>query len=176
MSIYRNNLIFSYVKGKEVLDLGSTTNKKNMFDIMKKLAKDLVGVDIRRSDDPKIVEGNVETVDLNRKFDLIIAGEIIEHLSNPGIFLDNMKKHLKNDGQLLITTPNAKSFAYLFFKGNSEHTCWYCRNTLNQLLKRHGFKIKQVRIYVQKKNNLVYDILRYFFANNLIAVCEEIKS
>ena len=175
MSIYRNDLIFSYVRGKEVLDLGSTTNKKEMFDVMKRLAKNIIGVDLRKSDDSQILEGDVETVDLKRKFELIVAGEIIEHLNNTGKFLDNMRRHLKDDGQLLITTPNVKSVAYLFFKGNPEHTCWYCRNTLRQVLERHGFRVKKILLYVQKKKNPIYDGLRYLFANNLMVIAEKRK-
>jgi len=38
MVVYRKDIIFNYIKDKDVLDLGSTTNKKQMFDVMKNLA------------------------------------------------------------------------------------------------------------------------------------------
>ena len=34
-----------------------------------------------------VVAGNVETVDLKRRFDVVVAREVVEHLSNPGLFL-----------------------------------------------------------------------------------------
>jgi len=39
-------------------------------------------------------------------YDAIIAIEIIEHLENPSAFIRECKKILKDNGQLLITTPN----------------------------------------------------------------------
>jgi ubiquinone/menaquinone biosynthesis C-methylase UbiE len=38
--------------------------------------------------------------------DIVIAGEIIEHLINPFRFLLEIKRVLKNGGQLIISTPN----------------------------------------------------------------------
>lgn len=173
MNIYKKEIILEYIKNKEVLDLGSTTNKKDIFDAIKKLARNVIGVDIQKSDDPQIIEGNVENINLNKEFDVIIAGDIIEHLDNAGIFLDNMYHHLKDNGLLIITTPNAKSLAYLFFKANPQHTCWYCKHTLRQALERHKFKIKKIDFCVQKKKNVIYDFLRYLFANNLIGICKK---
>jgi len=125
------------------------------------------------SDDPQIIKGNAETVKVNKKFDLVVAGEIIEHLNNAGVFLDNMASHLRKGGRIIITTPNVKSLAYLFFKGNCEHTCWYCKYTLKELVERHGFKVEKIRFCVQKKKNFVVDLLRYYFANNLVFICRK---
>ncbi len=42
----------------------------------------------------------------NNSFDIIYAGEIIEHLYNPDNFLEKCYKILKKDGKIIITTPN----------------------------------------------------------------------
>src|SRR5207247_1682017 len=74
--------------------------------------------------------------------------DLIEHLSNPGGFLECVKRHLREDGVLCLVTPNAFSLnsAFKTLLGmrvniNPEHTCWHDRNTLRQLLARHGFAI-----------------------------------
>ena len=64
------------------------------------------GVEALKKRGYNAVCGDVHKVDLDRKFDTIIAGEIIEHLDNPGQFLRNMFRHLKPGGRLVVSTPN----------------------------------------------------------------------
>ena len=113
-------------KGKRVLDCGAAGEegigddsaywlhghiKKNAdyvlgFDIEKKAVEKL------RKNGYNIVQGDCENLKLDgvgKEFDLAFAGEIIEHLSKPGDFLDGLKKYLKKDGEVIITTPNAFS-------------------------------------------------------------------
>src|SRR3954465_6600413 len=54
------------------------------------------GVNVLNSQGYNTIVGDVETMDLGKEFDTIIAGEIIEHLENPGMFLRNMLRHLKD--------------------------------------------------------------------------------
>lgn len=46
----------------------------------------------------------------NKKYDLIVAVEIIEHLENPFHFIKQMESHLKSNGVIILTTPNTNSF------------------------------------------------------------------
>jgi len=101
------------------------------------VARFVQGVDLESNGDDGILKGNAETIKLNRLFDIVTAGDVIEHLHNPGLFLKNMNKHLKLNGYIIIVTPNVKSIGYLPFKGNDYHTCWYCKKTLKYLDKRH---------------------------------------
>lgn len=81
------------------------------------VAKELVGIDI---DDEgiayaaqhgvEIVKGNCESMDLMRKFDIIVLSDVIEHLDAPVTGIRNLMRHLSHDGCLLITTPNPTSF------------------------------------------------------------------
>jgi SAM-dependent methyltransferase len=90
---------------------------------------------------------NVETMDLGETFDVVVAADIIEHVSNAGLFLDRVRLHLRERGLLCLVTPNPCSVNTVF-KGllgvqsavNPEHTCWYDPITLRQLVERHDFE------------------------------------
>ncbi len=45
---------------------------------------------------------------ISEKFDTVVSLAVIEHVSDPAVFLGLMSKHLKNDtnAQIVITTPN----------------------------------------------------------------------
>ncbi len=45
----------------------------------------------------------------NIRFDIIVAGEIIEHVFDTDLFLQKIKKLLKSHGKLILTTPNVAS-------------------------------------------------------------------
>ncbi len=90
-----------------------------------------------------------------QRFDVILAGEIIEHLSNPGLFLESLKPLLRDSPtRLILTTINAYC-AYRFFYSlvmrdesvHPDHVCYYSRKTLTTLLARHGYDVQQVCFY-----------------------------
>jgi 2-polyprenyl-3-methyl-5-hydroxy-6-metoxy-1,4-benzoquinol methylase len=120
------------------------------------IAPETVGLD----SDPQSVErmrslmrapifvGSAESlsVDLGR-FDVVVAGELIEHLNNPGLFLESVKRVLTVDGELIITTPNAFCLrrALRVAVGTEsvhpDHVSYYSHATLSALLARFGFAV-----------------------------------
>jgi cyclopropane fatty-acyl-phospholipid synthase-like methyltransferase len=89
------------------------------------------------------------------RFDVIIAGEIIEHLSNPGLFLESLKPLLSDSPtRLILTTINAYC-AYRFFYSlvmrdesvHPDHVSYYSRKTLTGLLSRHGYVVEDFSFY-----------------------------
>jgi len=78
--------------------------------------------------------------------DVVLAGEVIEHVDAPGAFLDSMKALVAPGGRLLLTTPNASSLgnAVLAFGGieitHPDHVLQFSWLTLDTLLRRHGWE------------------------------------
>lgn len=76
--------------------------------------------------------------------DLIVCGELLEHLSNPGWFLARLKRQFW-DVPVIVTVPNAFSAAAQrwLLKGqenvNRDHVCWYSPKTISVLLERAGY-------------------------------------
>ncbi|MBI5598230.1 MAG: class I SAM-dependent methyltransferase [Deltaproteobacteria bacterium] len=198
-----------YVRGKAVLDIGCVdarpggVRKYRMTGLhlfLKERASSLVGVDVdeegvrqMKSEGLDVVAADCERMDLQRRFDCIVAGEVIEHLSNPGLFLDNMRGHLVDRGVLVITTSNAFAIGNFYrilrtsrIKVHGEHTCWYDPVTLTQLLSRHRFMVEGLffsnkRKWYERKNllKLKYQVPRFFsrlrpyFSGTIIAAARK---
>ena len=149
----REKIIKKYAKGRDVLDVGSSGQSQlgYLWRIIDSVAKELRGIDpYGPFPDSRVIKGNMETYDFGRKFDLIIAGDVIEHVNNQGLFLENCRKHLQPNGYLIITTPNAKWFNVIF-KPNPTHVLWHDYYTMRSLITRFGFQIVHFRYYFGNK-------------------------
>jgi len=134
---------------------------------------DLQGVDFLNNNGFNVVHADAQCFQLSETFDVIVAGDLIEHLDNPGGFLESVKTHLTPEGILAISTPNPfwwKTYLHVLIKGNScphpEHTCWYCEQTLIQLLNRHGYCVERIdygTVYIL--STLIQKITKYI--NNI---------
>ncbi|MBI1871445.1 MAG: class I SAM-dependent methyltransferase [Chlamydiae bacterium] len=160
----RMDAIRPLIQEKSVLDLGCVDHDLKQLKgtwLHRELiqsARKVLGVDSLPEAVQKLKEmgfntvcQNVEELDLHEKFDVAIAGEIIEHLNNPGRFLSAIHRHLQDQGQLILTTPNPFSIAQFFkiikhhqIKVNTEHTTWFDPQTLQVLLKNHHFKVQKI--------------------------------
>lgn len=83
---------------------------------------------------------------LEQQFDLIICGEVLEHIESPGSLFKNASKMLKPGGKLVISVPNPwyasvviksilKGFYYI---DNIDHVAWFDPCTLCELGQRYG--------------------------------------
>jgi SAM-dependent methyltransferase len=85
--------------------------------------------------------------------DVVIAGEIIEHLDAPGPFLRAQRPLVRGDGLLVLTTPNAyRVLNFLAPLSGSElvhpdHTAWHSPQTLRTLLERSGWQVEGIAYY-----------------------------
>ncbi|RMD67368.1 methyltransferase domain-containing protein, partial [Candidatus Parcubacteria bacterium] len=92
---------------------------------------------------------DAQTFSLNERFDTIVSGELIEHLSNPGQFLARAQEHIKPNGRVVLTTPYVFGLANILYAilkfpktcSNSEHTLWFCPTTFIELATRYDFKV-----------------------------------
>lgn len=169
----REKIIIKYIQGKDILDIGSVgqTNEYDLWDVLKEHSVNLTGIDTNPSNDQSVICGNMETYDFKKQFDIIIAGDVIEHVNNQGLFLKNINKHLKKDGYFILTTPNAK-WLTVCCRPNSTHTCWHDKYTLLHLLDRYGFKVIFFQYYYGNKKH--YGFIKKILAlrQSMLIVCQ----
>jgi len=85
--------------------------------------------------------------------DVVLGGELIEHLDRPGAFLDAVGGLIASSGTLVLTTPNASSLTNILaaFAGrefvNPDHVAWYSWRTLATVLGRHGWTLDELLYY-----------------------------
>jgi|TARA_Y100000034_G_C6896931_1_gene413733 SAM-dependent methyltransferase len=181
----RRHWIVDQCRGKEVLDIGFVADpqlvKKPKHDIplhdqLIKVVKSYIGMDKKIPKNkyfPNInyyyLEHNIETYPLNNvkiyhlksmdNLDVIILAEVLEHLSNPGKALDNIKNVMKENTKFLISVPNCfhervqEELKFGTEQVHKDHVAWYSPCTLTTLLTRHGFKIDQLLGYAPNWNN-----------------------
>ncbi len=206
---YRNDIILKYIKNKKVLDIWFLwENKSKLFsplhDFILQHASEVWWVDIDKnrieelkSKWYKVIFDDVQKLNnlwnLNYKFDVIVAGEIIEHLDNPWLFLEKVKKFLLEDWVLIITTPNMFSLRYIirhtlfgqetpYWKDRESeirygHVIWFSKMLLENLLLRYNYDIVELTYTIKNeytgfKGNIEKVLSKIFprFAPSLIAI------
>lgn len=176
--LYRKDEIVSLCEGKSVLHLGFVQHSHQYKEMIKsgkwlherinKVSNRLVGFDFLKDEVDYIKEAynyeayyadvtKLEDVEFDDKFDVIVCGELIEHLENPGLMLKGIKRFMHANSILIITTPNPWSTnrLKLIKKGideskwlNPEHTCWFSFQTLKQILERYNYLEVKYDYYV----------------------------
>jgi len=165
-TVDKGKFIEEMCRGKKVLDMGCVCHDETFYNKddwlhskIKGVARELLGVDYLESDVKKlqrkgfnIICGDVtRELNIKKKYDVIIAGDLVEHLTNFEGFFKNLDKLLTRKGVVIISTPNpfyADEFHYVSFKRsyliNPEHTCWIDPLAMNQLVSRFNFNITEI--------------------------------
>jgi|GEM_PF-3449272 len=150
-----NQLIGLVPINKTVLNVGCAQNPQ-LHHLLAGKSAGAVGIDIDakgiralKKKGYRVFTMNAEEIRFKEKFDCIIAGELIEHLNNPGLFLEKAYEHLNPKGKLIITTPNISSiFLYLLVvcfdkTQDPTHVYYFDEKNLKALVQRYRFKINQ---------------------------------
>lgn len=159
----RNTYLCGLTRGKKVLDIGvvdhvfdASASEQWLHGKLCDVAKRCVGIDILAEELAKLRQlgYDVRNVDLTRtrleeKFDVIVMGEIIEHVDKPGALLANAAAMLEPDGCLIVTTPNPWYANVIIknllrsapFSESADHVAWYDAATLLEIGQRNGLEL-----------------------------------
>jgi trans-aconitate methyltransferase len=168
-------------RGKAVLDLGcfdetaqaKTGTQHWLHGRLARVARNVTGIDsssklpregIVTGPTSRILRGDVNALDgetlRGLEIDVIVAGELIEHLPDTGRFLRHLKD-LFPGRELIATTPNATSLANVFLgvfsreSAHEDHLQVYSYKTLNTQCLRAGFQAWSIIPYYVRFTEMI---------------------
>lgn len=117
-----------------------------------------------------IILMDAENIILDEKYDFIVAGDVLEHMNNPGKFLERATGLLNEEGTLMIGVPNAYSFNILkyvvsgFEPTHKDHTYYFSVKTLAELCLRYNLLPIRLVFTVQPEgqNGGIYSRIRNY--------------
>lgn len=170
-SLSRIDLVMKLVSGKSVIHFGCIDHiplieyRRNtgtwLHDKLAGHCTALVGVDIFEEGIKYMKEAGFETYNSNvvtenppaeivtRKWDYIVAGEVLEHVDDPVMFLKSIReKYGTCTDRIIITVPNALCYTNFRFALrnvemiNSDHRFWFTPFTLAKVATQAGIEIE----------------------------------
>jgi len=150
--VRKHKLYSELAIGKELLDVG-------FAEFANPFLKNPIGIDVQDVEKPRNYK-NVYRVNMNKesfpfrdkRFDSVIAGEVIEHVENPSHVLRECNRVLKKGGKFIVSTPHAcyywEIIRNLFFSSIpsidvGEHLSNWNILDFERLLIKNGFCIKK---------------------------------
>jgi 2-polyprenyl-3-methyl-5-hydroxy-6-metoxy-1,4-benzoquinol methylase len=147
-------------EGERVLDVGC--GEGVFADLLARAGSTVVGIDV--ADEPltrarrlhpeldlRLVDGEGAWDLADASFDVVWAGEVIEHVADTATWLSEIRRVLRPGGRLLLSTPGHGRLAMLrlalsrrafaaHFDPRGEHLRFYSRETLTTLLEDFRFQ------------------------------------
>lgn len=161
--------------GGKLLDVGCSTGQFMYW--AKNSGFDCKGVEINKrtaevakQNSFQVFNGFLKDAPFEKKsFDVIFLGDVIEHVNNPRLFLDQALSFLKEDGLLVISTPNVNCFwskytlfLYKVFKipwssaTPPHHLFQFSFENLNRLTEEFG--LRNAKTYFLPPPSLRYEL------------------
>ena len=164
IAMFRIKSILEFVGNKKkVLDIACADG--TISQLVAQNNNDVYGIDISEAAIKMAKEKGIKAYKLDVEceglpfsdnyFDIVIAAEIIEHIFDTDKFLNKIKKILRPQGHLIITTPNLATLGrrLLLLLGKNPlvetsiaadaagHIRYFIKETLINLLEKHSFNI-----------------------------------
>jgi 2-polyprenyl-3-methyl-5-hydroxy-6-metoxy-1,4-benzoquinol methylase len=177
--VRRDEFLMSRCRGKRVLHIGCSSapyteeriaKGTHLHQRLMAVASELYGIDLSR-EGLEIMEGSLRCGNLflgdaerlgdislsKSDFDVILAGDILEHLNNPGLFIEGVTRFMSSYTQFIISTNNAFSLANFVrllaggFHEGTGHVIVNSPATLSNLLDRHHLQALEILTAYQRK-------------------------
>ncbi len=121
----------------------------------------------------EVTRANVETMELHyetNQFDIVIMGDVLEHLVNPVTAIGKLMQVVKPGGKILITVPNVRHWKVVYrlvCKDEWRYMSWgildythlrfFTKTSIVAMMKENGFQVANAEWVIQRpsKSNLI---------------------
>ena len=140
----------------------------------------------KRKEIDVVLVGNIEQIEIDypdESFDLIIAGHVLEHVTDPWSVLRRLIRLLKPNGQLIGSLPNIRHTTVvlpLLFAGKWEyqdegildwtHFRFFTKNTVKELLESTGFHVDSITPEIFGRKMLLINTMTFGIFKNLLGL------
>lgn len=161
---YREYL-HSQIKGKRILDIGVAEHdishinqdgwqhkfivEHSSYCVGVDIIEDLVTLLNTKGYNIKCVDATSD-IDLGERFDVVLIGDVIEHVNNPVDLLKFAMRHCTENAIVIVATPNPffyKNFIDTIrnstFVANFEHISWITPSMAMEIARRAGAELKE---------------------------------
>jgi len=150
---HRQNIIAKLAQSKNILDIGCSYIPNRLL-----RADEVVGLDLNPMDiQPPYTEhivgdaNDINSILQQRQFDIVILGEVIEHVEQPYDLLRKIHRHITPGGKLIMSTPNPLGLPVVFIEYLGLRKYFYTPNHLYyftprwvwRLLEKTGYKVSK---------------------------------
>lgn len=156
-------------RGKAILEVGAAEGNTLLYGLENEYASEIHGIElfeIKNSNqtNEKLKSfklGNIENIELDYEedfFDVILCGDVLEHLVNPGKTIQKLKKYLKKDGVLIASIPNIREWntmKKIFFQGDFRyedsgildrtHLRFFTKKNIIELFEENNFNVIKIK-------------------------------
>lgn len=152
--VRRLKKIAELCRGESILDIGYAHKPNPHYQARHRVGLDLLRPVLPSGYEEEIVGDALQLgVSLgSRRFDSIVAGELIEHLENPYAFLRSLRGYLADDGKVILSTPNPVSWPVIFFEllqsrkyfYSHDHRYYFTPRWVVRLLEATGYVVEAI--------------------------------
>ena len=164
----RAQFLEGYIKNRRVLDFGCGSG--GVIKLISGIVSNVAGVELENDKREYLnKEGfecfsSIDAIPEDAEYDVITLFHVLEHLPDPVEILEKLKKHLSDNGKIIIEVPNADDALLTMYKSEefADFTYWVCHlylytnQTLCNLADKCGLK-----------TSIIQQIQRYPLSNHL---------
>ncbi|MDA7485764.1 class I SAM-dependent methyltransferase [Candidatus Pelagibacter ubique] len=158
----RYNFLKKRVVNKKVLDFGCGAG--GFLELASKRAKKVDGIELERAMQESFIKRNLnvytnyeQALQSSKKWNILTAFHVVEHLSDPIKILSKLSKLLTDDGEMFVEIPNSEDALLTLYENKafqnftywSQHLYLFNNHNLQELAKKAKLKVKWIK-YVQR--------------------------